>query len=56
MDKLIEKRKIYFEEINKENINKIISIDESGFNKLLSNDKGLSEKGKPINVPIKQKN
>jgi transposase len=55
MNKLIEKRKLFLEEINKEDINKIISIDESGFNKLLSNSKGLSEKGAKINVPIKQK-
>ena len=55
MDKLIEKRKIFLEEISKENINKIISIDEAGFNKLLSNNKGLSIKGTPINIPIKQK-
>ncbi len=55
MDKLIEKRKLFLEDINKENIDKIISIDESGFNKLLSINKGLSEKGKKINVPIRQK-
>lgn len=55
MDKLIEKRKLFLEEINKKNIDKIISIDESGFNKLLSINKGLSEKGKKINVPIRQK-
>lgn len=37
------------------NINKIISIDESGFNTLENINKGLSEKGKRINVPINDK-
>jgi transposase len=55
MDKLIEKRKLYLNEINKENIDKIISIDESGFNKLMSINKGLSPKGSKIHVPIRQK-
>jgi transposase len=55
MNKISENRKLFLEAINKENINKIISIDESGFNKLLSNYKGLSEKGTKINIPIKQK-
>jgi hypothetical protein len=85
LDVLIEKRKLYKSEINKINIDKIISIDdkinllatkslfynvkklfiffykkiksdgESGFNTLISFTKGLSEKGRPINVPINQK-
>ena len=55
IDELIQKRKIFIEEVNKKPFNKIISIDESGFNKLLFSKKGLSEKGKQINMPIKQK-
>ncbi len=55
IDELIEKRKLFIEEINKKSFDKIISIDECGFNKFLSSKKGLSEKGKQINVPIKQK-
>jgi transposase len=55
MDELIEKRSLYNREIKNKNINKIISIDESGFNKLFSIHKGISEKGTKINIPIKQK-
>lgn len=55
MDELIEKRKIFSNEMSNKNINKIISIDESGFNKLFSINKGLSEKGRKINIPVKQK-
>lgn len=55
MDELIEKRKIFLEKVNQLNINKIISIDESGFNKLLPFNKGLSIKGTNIHVPVKCK-
>ena len=55
IDELIQKRKFFLDEINKISIDKIISIDECGFNKLLSLKKGLSEKGKQLNIPIKQK-
>ena len=37
------------------NIDNIISIDEAGFNSLNNIDKGLSVKGKRINVPITDK-
>jgi transposase len=55
LDEIIEKRKIYLDEINKVNNEKIISIDEAGFNKIIKNNKGLSTKGTKINMPIKQK-
>jgi transposase/glutaredoxin-related protein len=55
LDKLIIKRNEFNKEISKIDINKIISIDEAGFNQLNSINKGLSEKGKRINVPISDK-
>jgi transposase len=51
IDKLIEERKIFTENIKKEIIDKIISIDESGFQKLEKHDKGLSKKGVAISIP-----
>ena len=42
--------------ITKENIDKIISIDEAGFNTIINEkQKGLSPKGTKINIPIKDK-
>ena len=55
VDNLIIKRKQFNDEIKNKNIHKIISIDESGFNKNLSTNYGLSEKGVKINMPIKPK-
>jgi transposase len=55
LDKLIAKRNEFNIQISKIDINKIISIDESGFNSLNNINKGLSEKGKRINVPISDK-
>lgn len=55
IDNLIIKRKQFNDEIKNKNIHKIISIDESGFNKNLSTNYGLSEKGVKINMPIKPK-
>ncbi len=52
LDKLIVKRNDFYKEISKIDINKIISIDESGFNSLNNTKKGLSKKGKNINVPV----
>ena len=55
LDKLIEKRKDFRNQISKIDINKLISIDESGFNDLNNNKTGLSEKGKKINLPCSEK-
>jgi transposase/predicted DNA-binding protein YlxM (UPF0122 family) len=55
IEELIDKRKNFYEHIKNENINKIISIDESGFNNLIPNNLGLSDKGKHINIPINLK-
>jgi transposase len=55
LDKLIEKRNNFKNEMSKIDINKIISIDESSFNNLNNNNKGLSEKGVKINIPCDQK-
>jgi len=51
IDELIKKRKLFQEQINLEIQSKIIAIDESGFNKLFNLSKGLSKKGKVINIP-----
>lgn len=53
------KRKEFIDQINKEPIEKIISIDESGFNNSNSPQKARSLKGTRVNLPtktIKQKN
>jgi len=42
LDELIKKRQEFVTKIKKEDIKKIISIDESGFNKLIQKSKGLS--------------
>jgi transposase len=42
LDELIKKRKDFVTKIKEEDITKIISIDESGFNKLIQKSKGLS--------------
>ena len=55
LDKLIVKRNEFNIKMKNIDINKIISIDESGFNTLENINKGLSEKGKRINVPINDK-
>lgn len=52
LDELIIKRQEFVTNINKENIDKIISIDESGFNSLIKKLKGLSKKGSTIHQPI----
>jgi transposase len=52
LEELIKKRKQFTDDINKENIHKIISIDESSFNKYISYKKGLSEIGKRIHIPL----
>jgi hypothetical protein len=53
LNQLVENRKKFRETIKNEIIDDIISIDESGFNKLLnSNTKGYSKKGDEINIPI----
>jgi hypothetical protein len=41
--------------MSKIDLNKIISIDESSFNNLNNNNKGLSKKGKAINIPCNDK-
>ena len=38
--------------IKGEDMSKIISIDESGFNKLVNKSKGLSKKGSTIHCPV----
>lgn len=55
LDKLIIKRNEFNKQISKINIDNIISIDEAGFNSLNNIDKGLSVKGKRINIPITDK-
>jgi transposase len=55
LDQLIVKRNNFKLSINKIDINKIISIDESGFNNLNTINKGLSIKGKRINIPCENK-
>ena len=57
LDKIIKKRNIFKNTITSDNfdINKIISIDESGFNTLKVLNKGLSQKGKRINEPVNVK-
>jgi len=53
LEQLIENRKKFRETIKNEVIDNIISIDETGFNKLLnSNTQGYSKKGNEINIPI----
>jgi transposase len=52
LDELIVKRQEFVTNIKKENIDKIISIDESGFNSLIKNVKGLSKKGSTIHQPV----
>lgn len=52
LEEIQKNRKIYKEEILKKNIENIISIDESGFNNLFLNNKGLSLKGERIHVPV----
>jgi len=53
LDELIKKRKDFVTKIKEEDITKIISIDESGFNKLIQNSKGLSKRGSTIHCPVK---
>jgi glycerol-3-phosphate cytidylyltransferase-like family protein len=56
LDKLIIKSNEFKKEISKIDINKIILIDdEEGFNKLDNLNKGLSVKGKKINVSVMDK-
>ena len=55
LDDLIVKRKEFTKKINAIDIKKIISIDEAGFNKLNNLERGLSQKGKRINVPTNEK-
>lgn len=55
LDKLIIKRNEFQKQISDIDIDKIISIDESGFNSLSNTNKGLSKKGKRINMPISDK-
>ena len=47
-------RKQYIEDINKENINKVISIDECGFNCFNKKQKACSLIGTNVHVPIDQ--
>ena len=53
LDELIKKRQEFVTKIKKEDITKIISIDESGFNKLIQKSKGLSKRGSTIHCPVK---
>ena len=55
LDKLIVKRDTFKKNINNINIDKIISIDESEFNTLNNLNRGLSPKGKNINIPCNEK-
>lgn len=55
LDKLIETRNEFKKSISKIDMDKIISIDESSFNNLNTNNMGLSEKGKRINIPANEK-
>ena len=43
-------------DLNKINLNKIISIDEFSFNNLNNNNRRLSKKGKLNNMPCNEKN
>jgi transposase/uncharacterized protein YerC len=55
LEEIVQNRKKFKEIIKNEIIDNIISIDESGFNKLLNeNTKGYSEKGVEINMPINE--
>jgi transposase len=54
LETLTQTRKTFVDEINKCAMNKIISIDECGFNKIFGNQRGLSPKGEHIYVPEKQ--
>ena len=54
LDKITATRKQFLVDIKTTNYNKIISIDESGFNMITNKQKGLSVKGVKINVPIDQ--
>ena len=53
LDELIKKRQEFVTKIKEEDITKIISIDESGFNKLIQKSKGLSKRGSTIHCPVK---
>jgi transposase len=53
LDELIKKRQNFITKIKEEDITKIISIDESGFNKLIQKSKGLSKRGSTIHCPVK---
>ena len=55
LDKLIIKRQKFKDDMSKIDLDKIISIDESSFNNLNNNNKGLSKKGKAINMPCNEK-
>jgi transposase len=55
LDQLIIKRQKFKEDMSKIDLNKVISIDESSFNNLNNNSKGLSKKGIPINLPCNEK-
>ena len=55
LDKIIAKRDIFKKNISSIDINKIISIDESGFNTLRVFSKGMSLKGDRINEPVNVK-
>jgi hypothetical protein len=55
LDELIIKRQKFRNDVSKIDLNKIISIDESSFNNLNNNNKGLSKKGKAINMPCNEK-
>ena len=56
LDNLIIKREEFKKDMSKIDLNKIISIDESSFNNLNNNNsRGLSKKGKPINLPCNEK-
>ena len=52
LDELIKKRQQFVTKIKEEDITKIISIDESGFNKLIQKSKGLSKRGSTIHCPV----
>ena len=52
LDELIKKRQEFVTKIKGEDMSKIISIDESGFNKLVNKSKGLSKKGSTIHCPV----
>ena len=52
LDELIKKRLEFVTKIKEEDITKIISIDESGFNKLIQKSKGLSKRGSTIHCPV----